>query len=313
MTSGCGYAECTAMNFRSLLAWGFLGYASLNGLQAAVLSDPKDLGNIWFIGDSIAQGGSDQDFFNSPRTALYNRLTNAGYTFSYTGHTTNTVDGLPTTGSGINGNLYQYHSSISGAVIGQDFTNPVSHDVLPGITSHLQEWYTAADSRLTVAKPDIILLMIGTNDVPYNDMANAPARIAALINAIYALDGIGNPDLYLASIPMNPQTFYSNQYLTSTYTQKDQFVRDFNAALPGLVADFQSQGKNVHFVDQYAALLPYGDAIRNASDSIHVNSLGDDVIAQTWFNAITVPEPATWALIVVGTFASIFARRWRKV
>lgn len=300
------------MNFRSLLAWGFLGYASLSGLQAAVLSDPNDLGNIWFIGDSITQGGSDQAYNNSPRTALYNQLIRAGYTFTFTGHTTDTTDGLPAQGTGT-GNLYQYHSSVSGAVIGQDFTNPISHDVLPGITSHLQEWYTAPGSRLTVAKPDIILLMIGSNDVPYNDMENAPARIAALIDAIYALDGIGNPDLYLASIPVNPQTFYSNQYLTSPYTQKDQFVRDFNAALPGLVADFQNQGKNVHFVDQYAALLPYGDAIRNASDSIHVNSLGDNVIADTWFNAITVPEPATWALIVIGTLVSIFVRRSRRV
>ncbi len=311
------------MLFRILFTCSFLGIAALPNSSAALLSGPKDLGNIWFIGDSITQGGSDEDNRNSPRTALYELLTEANYSFSYTGHVSDTPDNLPAIGSGL-GNLYQYHSSVSGAVIGDssangihnDFTNPTNGQVLPGIAGNLAEWFRSGTSRLSVAKPDIILIMIGTNDVPYNDMAHAPDRLRNLIETIYALEGIGNPTIFLANITPNPQPI-NHANIQTPFDEKDQFVTQFNAAIPGLVTDFQTLGKDIHFVDQYTDIK--GDTLNlmQPNDSLHLNSAGDDVVAQNWFEAIdewklnAVPEPATWGLIIVGAIMTLLVRRSR--
>ncbi len=56
-----------------------------------------DLGAIWCIGDSITQSNADGDSSGSPRKALYDLLIANDYDFTYTGHFTANVDGLPTT------------------------------------------------------------------------------------------------------------------------------------------------------------------------------------------------------------------------
>jgi hypothetical protein len=88
------------------------------GARGGVTPGSKDLGPIWFIGDSITQSNADGDANGSPRKSLYDKLTAGGYTFSYTGHFTANTDGLPATGGTAATNLYHYHSGVSGAVIG---------------------------------------------------------------------------------------------------------------------------------------------------------------------------------------------------
>jgi hypothetical protein len=70
----------------------------LPSARAAITPGSKDLGAIWFIGDSITQSNADGDNNGSNRKSLYDLLRASGYTFSYTGHHTVNVDGLPTTG-----------------------------------------------------------------------------------------------------------------------------------------------------------------------------------------------------------------------
>jgi hypothetical protein len=56
----------------------------------------KDLGAIWFVGDSITQSNADENPNGSPRKALYDLLIAHGYAFSFTGHWKGSVDGLLT-------------------------------------------------------------------------------------------------------------------------------------------------------------------------------------------------------------------------
>src|SRR3954470_15120514 len=85
--------------------------------HAAITAGSKSIAAVWFIGDSITQGNADGDSTGGMRANVYGKLDGPVYTFPYTVHSTANAEGLPATGSGITGNLSQYHSGVSGAVI----------------------------------------------------------------------------------------------------------------------------------------------------------------------------------------------------
>ena len=251
----------------AVLACAF-GFSSVP-IHAALVPGSKDLGSIWCIGDSITQSNADGDNNSSPRKSLYDKLMAAGYTFTYTGSmTTPSVDGMPATGSDPASNLYQYHTGVSGAVIGTNMLvwgNPVS-----GITQNLPLWWTSG--RLAVVKPNVILLLIGANDVDSGfDLANAPTRLTTLIDTIYALPGVGNPTILMATITPNENSAGVN-------------VPAFNAGIPGVVQHFQSLGKDIYIVDQFSVLNAHLAVVM--ANNLHPNTLGNDYMAQNWFNSI---------------------------
>ncbi len=261
--------------------------------QAGIISGSNDLGAIWYIGDSITQSNADGDANGSPRLSLYDDLNAGGYTFSFTGHTNVNIDGLPATGGTSATNLYQFHSGISGAVIQNDGSGRT------GIAQNLPTWWT--QGRLASVKPNVILIMIGTNDVDIQlDLPNAPSRLGSLINTIYALPGIGLPSIFVATIPPN-----------RTNTPGDPInVSAFNAALPSLINGFRTAGKDVTLVDQYTPLNnSYATDMR--PDNLHPNSVGNDIISQQWYQAIqarAVPEPSVVGLLGVASMVLLRLR-----
>ncbi len=153
------------------------------------------IGPIWFIGDSITQSNADGDSSGSPRKSLYDLLNGAGHDFSFTGHFTANVDGLPNTGSTPSTNLYHYHSGISGSFIGANSFGRQN------MTAGIPNWWN--QGRLAVAKPNAVLVMLGTNDTNAdNDVATAPARITNLVNTILAQPGALLQSLSLKSHPI---------------------------------------------------------------------------------------------------------------
>ena len=251
---------------------------ALPGTWAAITPGSKSIGAVWFMGDSITQSNSDGDANGSPRKSLYDLLVANGYTFTYTGHYTANVDGLPTTGGTADTNLYQYHSGISGSVIGDNYSGRT------GMTQNTPTFWTTG--RLATVKPNVILIMLGTNDVDQNiDLANAPARLTNLVNTIFAQAGVGNPTVMVASIPPNHTTLPGDPVNTAT----------FNAAVPGVVAAQRALGRDVYFVDQFTP-IDNNYATMMMADNLHPNAAGNNSLALQWFNQIaTVVGPVNHA------------------
>ena len=255
---------------------------------------PIPIGDIWFIGDSITQSNADGDPNDSPRRALYEMLTQNNYEFTFTGHFADNVDGLPVTGSTPETNLFHFHSGISGSVIGDNVGNRV------GMTQNIDSGQNFWNSgRLDTVKPEIILIMLGTNDVEQNiDLTTAPARIVTLIDTIMAQPGVGEPAFFVAQIPPN---------LRAGSTER---VVAFNAALPDIVDGQRSLGRDVTLVDPFTPLNANTDAFIRADD-LHTNTAGNAVIAQQWFDGIVArfspTEPLSIAAWQIDNFGSIDA------
>ncbi|MET0413445.1 MAG: GDSL-type esterase/lipase family protein [Polyangiaceae bacterium] len=133
---------------------------------------------------------------------------------------------------------------------------------------------------LVPSDPDVVLLMIGTNDVNGNiDLANAPQRLGTLIDQITD----GAPDALLVVAPIIPITVAATNVRVEAY----------NAAIPALIDARVAEGKHVRLVDMYTpfATTPnFATALMN--DFLHPNDAGYVVMGQTWFDAIedVLPE-----------------------
>eukprot|EP01113_Clastostelium_recurvatum_P004233 TRINITY_DN1186_c0_g1_i2.p1 TRINITY_DN1186_c0_g1~~TRINITY_DN1186_c0_g1_i2.p1 ORF type:complete len:264 (-),score=65.02 TRINITY_DN1186_c0_g1_i2:38-799(-) len=145
------------------------------------------------------------------------------------------------------------------------------HEGHPGW--RIDEIYDNIVGWLNTYHPDIITVHLGTNDVFQN--ANASTCISRwnqLMDAIFKQ--MPKVTVYACSIiPFTSTRFpYAHQPLT-----------DFNAALPSLVQSFSSQGFNIHFVDMYDAVPTSG----LSPDGIHPVHAGYNLMAQTWYKAIS--------------------------
>lgn len=284
-------------------------FGAYNQASAGIIPGSKNIGAVWFVGDSITQGNADGDSNGGMRATLYNSLTASNYTFTYTGHSTANAEGLPTTGSGISANLYQYHSGVSGSVIATNMS--LGGNNRTGISQNITNWWTNSTSRLSVVKPNVILLMIGANDCYFSvEVTNAPTRLAQLITNIYNQPGIGNPTLFVAVITPDRST---------TMVTASNNVAIYNAGIPSVVQSFQALGKDVYLVDQFTAL---NNNFNNAMVvdgvlNLHPNSVGNTLMASNWLSAIqgyvgatTTPPPYGLSAIVSSRTVSIL---WNTV
>ncbi|HAT11891.1 MAG TPA: hypothetical protein DCS97_15170, partial [Planctomycetes bacterium] len=276
----------------------FLALLLFSGVPAVA----ADLGAIWCIGDSITQSNADGDPNGSPRKSLKALLLTNGYTFSYTGDRTTTNDDGMYDGSFANAidNLYQFHSGISGSTIGANAHGRTN------ITAGVPTFWTSG--RLAVVKPNIILIMLGTNDVDLNDdLAHAPARMGTLIDTIYGQRSVSDPDptVFVAQIVPNRRHL-------ETHTAA---VSAFNAALPAVVAAQQNIGRKVHLVDQFTP-INNNYAATMMADDLHPNAVGNDTMAQQWFAAIqsvvtpSAPPLAPSALVATANSSSQITLTW---
>lgn len=113
--------------------------------------------------------------------------------------------------------------------------------------------------------PETILLHIGTNDMYGGDPAGAPYRLAALVDRITSQ--APEAELFVATI--------------TPLTCCDATVRQFNAAIPGIVQDQVQAGHNVHLVDMYSALTT-----ADLADGVHPNAGGYSKMAAVWYEAL---------------------------
>ncbi len=140
------------------------------------------------------------------------------------------------------------------------------HEGHPGWKIHdLQGFMT---QWLDAQHPEMVLLMIGTNDVlSDHQLSTAPDRLSTLLDTI--AQHSPNTDVLVATIiPIDNVT--------------DQQQADaYNATIPGMVQQKRDAGKKVHFVDMASI------AVSDLADGVHPSEAGYAKIAQVWANAIT--------------------------
>lgn len=120
-------------------------------------------------------------------------------------------------------------------------------------------------------KPNIILLMIGTNDSWVEPDNNGPQAMAQRLGAL--MDKIINsqPDALLAVALITPRNDYAKAW-----------AKSYVDVIPAVVQQRIDSGFNVILVDQYNTFPSNG----LGSDNLHPNDTGYTAMGRTWYNAI---------------------------
>jgi lysophospholipase L1-like esterase len=232
-----------------------------------------DLGDIMAMGDSITEGAHVNGGYRSP---LYTQLMDADYDLQYVGSMNYWSDStLWNAGQ-------QWHEGHGGKGV-QYFRDNLDTFIGEGGED-----------------PDIILLMIGINDLdtdedPIEKAQAAAQNLNALIGDIYDIYDNRSDEvtLYVASL---------------TYRKYwDDRVAEFNSHVPGIVAGYQTLGRDIHFVNMDGVLSP-----ADLEDVVHPNAAGYQKLGTAWFKAIhaNAPEPGTAMLLLIGS-AGLWLKRKR--
>lgn len=164
-----------------------------------------------------------------------------------------------------------------------DFVGPMQNgpvDIDPdhaGFRGYTINQLDEIDSQLLAAsKPDVVLLMAGTNDSAKDTSTTMIADLRSLIVSITDQDP--NMVLFVASVP-------PVRVGQQSQTRADR-VDAYNDKIPGLIADLAADGINVFFVDTRE--LTAADISAPPTDSgLHPNASGYSKITDSWLAALT--------------------------
>ncbi len=238
-----------------------LGLLPITAAPAAVLTKDHSA-RILPMGDSITEG----KFYSHGgyRVLLQTMLKDNGYTFEYVGKEDN---GQPGSDTGFSQGMSNPNHEGYGSFRIDEMRNGGS-----------EEDHSAPAIKETLAhdKPDIILIMLGTNDViQRHDLSGILGRLDDLVGAIF--HDQKNVTIVLAAItPM-------------TDSSRDAVAQTFNSGIPLIIAKYQAQGRHIVFADMHSALDPATDL----SDGIHPTPSGFQKMAAVWYKALTGTEAAS--------------------
>jgi lysophospholipase L1-like esterase len=117
--------------------------------------------------------------------------------------------------------------------------------------------------------PNIVLLMIGTNDVyAASGQATMPDRLGALMDKIFT----AAPNALLVVAKITP---LSNPGSAAT-------IKTYNDAIPGLVQVRAAAGKHVLLADMNSGFT----SSMLSNDGVHPNQSGYDFMGNTWYTVI---------------------------
>jgi lysophospholipase L1-like esterase len=206
------------------------------------------------FGDSITDG-YNADTPGGYRVELFRRAHAAGKNITFVGSGSNgpaTVDGAP---------FPFNHEGHSGWTIAPEGSRS-------GIS-------TLVSTVMPQFKPHIVLLMIGTNDAIDNyDMANAPKRLGALIDSIYAqLPNV----LIVVAQPIPGRDNASKGDDTALSAR----IKTYDDAIPAIVKARTDAGKHILVVDMFTPFNPTKTSL--LEDQWHPNLQGYVVLGTQWY------------------------------
>ncbi len=204
------------------------------------------------IGDSITQADRDHQSY---RYSLWKKLIDKGAPFDVVGSLNINYGGSPPSAPG----PYPNRPAINGLPFDPD------HEGHYGWRAD----EVAALSGLADSAPDIALIHLGTNDLLQGQ--NVPSTLDDLTNVIGKLRA-KNAKVRIFVAQIIPMA-----------NDPGNLVSSLNRAIPGWASGLSSVASPVTVVNQFAGYNPTTD---NESDGIHPNALGEEKIAQKWFDAI---------------------------
>ncbi|MEM8531649.1 MAG: sugar-binding protein [Chloroflexota bacterium] len=256
----------TSDNWQSLVGLGSVELIDENSAPAPVRILP--------LGDSLTEGGEPPNGFHSYRGYLYNELTTNNYNVDFVGARQRTP----------HGGGDPDHSSRGGSSIGPDdsrycYTPEPDLQCVENLnlTDNLEE-YLQSD-------PDIILLLIGVNDMGgtqtrmpgevgferTNDPAETDDKLEALVNSITELQ----PDAKILVASLLPLKGYAEDW------PMEDFL-DVNAKAEEL--GNTSAIDSIYFVDMFNNVGLEAD---DYYDGIHLSQSGAQKMATVWYEALT--------------------------
>lgn len=130
----------------------------------------------------------------------------------------------------------------------------------------------STNSLALPARPNVVLLMAGTNDVFGGSISTAPSRLSTLIDSIFSKC----PDTALIVATLTPLS--SGQASVDTY----------NAAVTQLVAQRQASGQHIVLASMSAVLAS------DLADGVHPDDAGYVKMANAWYPAIQQAAAKGW-------------------
>lgn len=227
----------------------FTGAAVLPEADATAPPAAQPFVNVMPLGDSITWGYTVK--YGKPvvvdgyRKDLWVRLRNVGMNVNFVGSCPRpTWDQWKCHGKGTMGD--HNHEGHSGFRIDQ-------------LSANITRW-------ATTYRPQIVLLMAGTNDIGQNyDLPRAPARLSAMIDKIRRVRPTAH--IFVATIP---------QFRDPAKKPK---VDAYNKAIPGVV---KSKDSRVHLVPQHLV----GTQAKDLSDHVHPSDCGYAKVAFIWYHSM---------------------------
>lgn len=132
---------------------------------------------------------------------------------------------------------------------------------------------TILPNRLLRHTPDVLLVHLGTNDVFQGyDMANAPERLAGLVDTALGFD----PDTTVLLAGIIPS---SNASINAE-------IEVYNAEVEALAASYADAGYDVRYVDMYTGFPSW-----MLADGVHPNRAGYARMAGVWYAALETVLP----------------------
>ncbi len=243
------------------------------------------------LGDSITSGYTNNSWSGNGaftfgyRGPLYTKLTNAGYDFQFVGASTE-----PWTPAHIYQDGQWYTSNAAPTSVSGPDLRTVGQDGHRGYWGQRTDWIASnVVSWLNTDNPDIVLLMLGTNntDLATANLTAEPTTSENQLRDLVQTIVNTKPAAQVVVAQISPRI--------GANTTTGAVVKYNNYIENTLVPYFQGLGKDVTTVDQYANFVSGGvinTSLFATDSSVHPSTTGYSKIAQTWFDGIHVD--VTW-------------------
>jgi hypothetical protein len=269
-----------------LVSWGISFLVASGTLVWTAEGLSADILRIMPLGDSITVGNTNAPGWTIPftfgyRGPLYTRLAGAGYKFQFVGSSGEPWNlpfgsgfGAPAVirGPDLRTAGQDNHRGYGGATTNQILSGGKVAGTAPGVA------VPSVVDMLNADNPDVVLLMIGTNNYA---SPSATTDLDNLVSRIVTTKP--NVKVIVAQIP--PRAGYQQSVVAY-----NNYIK--NTLVPFYVA----HGKHVSTVDQYANLLTNKNDLTSIDtslycDSAHLTPTANERLAQTWFTGIQAVVP----------------------